>query len=165
MKQKVFIGYLLFILLANPVSAQVDAGKSIREGNVGGYMITKVEKGDTSYNAGYSMYAAAWPLVKQYPGRAFQSGLFGTWMFPENNSPLTKKDFYTDIEGGLGWWNDTEYATETPKFIMGGVQLNFSGWANGPGAGQGRDWSNDRGQVWSGSAEPMGFVASRWTEP
>ena len=74
----------------------------------------------------------AWPLVKQYPGRAFQSGLFGTWMFPENNSPLTKKDFYTDVEGGLGWWNDTEYATETPKFIMGGVQLNFSGWANGP---------------------------------
>jgi hypothetical protein len=154
MKQKVFIGYLLFILLANPVSAQVDAGKSIREGNVGGYMITKVEKGDTSYNAGYSMYAAAWPLVKQYPGRAFQSGLFGTWMFPENNSPLTKKDFYTDVEGGLGWWNDTEYATETPKFIMGGVQLNFSGWANGPGAGQGRDWSNDKGKYGAAQLSP-----------
>ena len=154
MKQKVFIGYLLFILLANPVSAQVDAGKSIREGNVGGYMITKVEKGDTSYNAGYSMYAAAWPLVKQYPGRAFQSGLFGTWMFPENNSPLTKKDFYTDVEGGLGWWNDTEYATETPKFIMGGVQLNFVGWANGPGAGQGRDWSNDRGKYGAAQLSP-----------
>jgi hypothetical protein len=154
MKQKVFIGYLLLILLANPVSAQVDAGKSVREGNVGGYMITKVEKGDTSYNAGYSMYAAAWPLVKQYPGRAFQSGLFGTWMFPENNSPLTKKDFYTDVEGGLGWWNDTEYATETPKFIMGGVQLNFSGWANGPGAGQGRDWSNDRGKYGAAQLSP-----------
>jgi hypothetical protein len=146
MKQKVFIGYLLFILLANPVSAQVDAGKSIRQGNVGGYMITKVEKGDTTYNAGYSMYAAAWPLVREYPGRSFQSGLFGTWMFPQNNSHLTKKDFYTDVEGGLGWWNDTEYATETPKFIMGGVQLNFVGWANGPGAGQGRDWSNDKGK-------------------
>jgi hypothetical protein len=146
MKQKVFMGYLLFILLANPVSAQVNAGKSIRQGNVGGYMITKVEKVDTTFNAGYSMYAAAWPLVKEYPGRSFQSGLFGTWMFPQNNSPLTKKDFYTDVEGGLGWWNDTEYATETPKFIMGGVQLNFVGWANGPGAGQGRDWSDPKGQ-------------------
>ena len=40
---------------------------------------------------------------------------------------MTKKEFYTDIEGGLGWWSDTEYATETPKFIMGGVQLNFIG--------------------------------------
>ena len=146
MNQKVFFGYLLFILLANPVTAQENAGKSTKQGYVGGYMITKVEKVDTTFNAGYSMYAAAFPLVKEYPGRSFQSGLFGTWMFPQNNSPLTKKDFYTDVEGGLGWWNDTEYATETPKFIMGGVQLNFVGWANGPGAGQGRDWSDPKGQ-------------------
>jgi hypothetical protein len=134
-------------LLATSVSAQDIAlrDKAIRKGNVGGYMITKVEKVDTTYNAGYSMYAAAWPLVKEYPGRSFQSGLFGTWMHPQNNETLTKKDFYTDVEGGLGWWNDTEYATETPKFIMGGVQLNFVGWANGPGAGQGRDWSDPKG--------------------
>ncbi len=144
MKQKGFFGFLIFILLA-PVSAQNTAGKTIRQGNVGGYMILKVDKVDVSYDAGYSMYAAAWPLVKEYPGRSFQSGLFGTWMFPQNDNPLAKKDFYTDIEGGLGWWNDTEYATETPKFIMGGVQLNFIGWANGPGAGQGRDWSDPKG--------------------
>jgi len=144
MKQKGFIGFLIFILLA-PVTAQNHAGNLIRQGNVGGYMILKVDKVDVSFNAGYSMYAAAWPLVKDYPGRSFQSGLFGTWMFPQNDNPLAKKDFYTDIEGGLGWWNDTEYATETPKFIMGGVQLNFIGWANGPGAGQGRDWSNPKG--------------------
>lgn len=144
MKLKGFIGFLIFILLT-PVSAQNNAGKSIRQGNVGGYMILKVEKVDVSYDAGYSMYAAAWPLVKEYPGRSFQSGLFGTWMFPQNDNPLARKEFYTDIEGGLGWWNDTEYATETPKFIMGGVQLNFVGWANGPGAGQGRDWSDPKG--------------------
>lgn len=146
MNQIVFIAYLLFILLVNPVSAQDKAGKSIRQGNVGGYMILKVDKVDTAFNAGYSMYAAAWPLVKEYPGRSFQSGLFGTWMFPQNKGSLARKDFYTDVEGGLGWWNDTEYATETPKFIMGGVQLNFVGWANGPGAGQGRDWSDPKGQ-------------------
>jgi hypothetical protein len=145
---KSLFAWILCILSVPFVTAQEKAStdKSIREDNVGGYMITKVEKVDTSYNAGYSMYAAAWPLVKQYPGRAFQSGLFGTWMFPQNNSSLAKKDFYTDVEGGLGWWNDTEYATETPKFIMGGVQLNFVGWANGPGAGQGREWSNDKGK-------------------
>jgi hypothetical protein len=109
-------------------------------------MITKLEKVDESYNAGYSMYAAAWPLVREYPGRDFQSGLFGTWMHPMHDGPLPVEKLYTDIEGGLGWWRDTSYATETPKFIMGGVQLNFVGWANGPGAGQGRDWSRPKGK-------------------
>ncbi len=55
------------------------------------------------------------------------------------DKPLEKA--YSDIEGGLGWWRDTEYATETPKFIMGGVAPEFVEWANGPGAGKGRDWS------------------------
>ena len=53
---------------------------------------------------------------------------------------------YSDIEGGLGWWRDTRFATETPKFIMGGVALNFSAWANGPGAGKGRDWDQPKGK-------------------
>lgn len=41
---------------------------------------------------------------------------------------------YITIEGGLGWWNDTRFATEPPKFIMGGVSNNFLEWANGLGA-------------------------------
>ena len=53
---------------------------------------------------------------------------------------------YSDIEGGLGWWRDTEYATETPKFVMGGVAPNFREWANGPGAGQGRNWDKPKGK-------------------
>jgi hypothetical protein len=150
MKKKVkeFIVYLLLVLFAGPAYAQQKASKvlPIRDVNIGGYMIANVERVNTTYNAGYSMYAAAYPLVKEYPGREFQSGLFGTWMFPQNNTPLPVDDFYTDIEGGLGWWRDTEYATATPKFIMGGVQLNFVGWANGPGAGQGRDWSTNKGK-------------------
>ena len=109
-----------------------------------GYLIVPHERVDESYNAGFSMYVAAWPLLKTYPGSQFQSGLFGTWMFPqfEGEKP---KDHYTDIEGGLGWWRDTRFATETPKFIMGGVALNFSEWANGPGAGKGRNWNNPTG--------------------
>lgn len=109
-----------------------------------GYLIVPHEKVPASYNAGFSMYVAAWPLLKSYPGQDFQSGLFGTWMFPqfEGQGP---KDHYTDIEGGLGWWRDTRFATETPKFIMGGVALNFSEWANGPGAGKGRNWKNPTG--------------------
>jgi len=114
--------------------------------NVGGYMIVHKEKVDNSYNAGYSLYSAAWPLEEDYHGRSFQTGLFGTWLFPDSKGPIPGEKFYTDIEGGLGWHRDTEFATPTPKFIMGGVQLNFSAWANGPGAGKGRDWSKPKGK-------------------
>jgi hypothetical protein len=58
----------------------------------------------------------------------------------------TPKDLYSDIEGGLGWWRDTRFATTTPKFIMGGVAPNFAEWANGPGAGKGRDWDKPQGK-------------------
>ncbi|MFO0939062.1 MAG: sialate O-acetylesterase [Gemmataceae bacterium] len=110
-----------------------------------GYLLVPHEKVDASFNAGFSMYVAAWPLLKNYPGSDFQSGLFGTWMFGQFKGPAPKKH-YSDIEGGLGWWRDTRFATETPKFIMGGVALEFSEWANGPGAGQGRDWKRPAGK-------------------
>ncbi len=114
-------------------------------GEMAGYLLVPNEKVPDSYDAGFSMYIAAWPLLKQYPGQRFQSGLPGTWMFAKPiDKPLEKG--YSDIEGGLGWWRDTEYATETPKFIMGGVAPNFVEWANGPGAGKGRDWSKPNGK-------------------
>ncbi len=109
-----------------------------------GYLLVPHGKVAEKYNAGFSMYVAAWPLLKNYPGQEFQSGLFGTWMFAQFDGPAPK-DHYSDIEGGLGWWRDTRFATETPKFIMGGVALNFSEWANGPGAGKGRDWKKPAG--------------------
>jgi hypothetical protein len=66
-------------------------------------------------------------------------------MFARKDPPPPIK-LYSDIEGGLGWWRDTAYATETPKFVMGGVAPNFSEWANGPGAGKGRDWDKPKGK-------------------
>jgi hypothetical protein len=109
-----------------------------------GYLLVPHRKVARTLNAGFSLYVAAWPLLKTYPGQAFQSGLFGTWMFAQFDGPAPK-DHYSDIEGGLGWWRDTRFATETPKFIMGGVALNFCEWANGPGAGKGRDWKKPAG--------------------
>lgn len=110
-----------------------------------GYLLVPNEKVPRTYNAGFSLYVAAWPLLQEYPGHRFQTGLFGTWMFAqyEGRAPT---NMYSDIEGGLGWWRDTRFATETPKFIMGGVAPNFSEWANGPGAGKGRDWDHPKGQ-------------------
>ncbi len=110
-----------------------------------GYLLVPHERAPASYNAGFSMYVAAWPLLKAYPGQRFQTGLFGTWMFAQYDGPRPP-DLYSDIEGGLGWWRDTRFATETPKFIMGGVAPNFRAWANGPGAGKGRDWDRPQGK-------------------
>ena len=96
-----------------------------QKAEMAGYLLVPHGKVDAKYNAGFSMYVAAWPLLKNYPGQEFQSGLFGTWMFAQYDGPKPEK-LYSDIEGGLGWWRDTRFATETPKFIMGGVALNFS---------------------------------------
>lgn len=115
-----------------------------QKGEMAGYLLVPHERVDKQFNGGFSMYVAAWPLLKNYPGQEFQSGLFGTWMFAQHDGPKPEKA-YSDIEGGLGWWRDTRFATETPKFIMGGVALNFVEWANGPGAGKGRDWKNPKG--------------------
>lgn len=121
------------------------AGDQIQQGEMAGYLLVPNERVPESYDAGFSMYVAAWPLLDQYPGQRFQTGLFGTWMFARKD-PAPPIKLYSDIEGGLGWWRDTEYATETPKFIMGGVAPNFSEWANGPGAGKGRDWDKPNGK-------------------
>ena len=115
-----------------------------REAEMAGYLLVPHGKVERHYDAGFSMYVAAWPLLEHYPGQDFQSGLFGTWMFPQYEGPKPE-NAYCDIEGGLGWWRDTRFATETPKFIMGGVALNFVEWANGPGAGKGRDWQKPAG--------------------
>lgn len=134
---------LAFLLIGNPATLWAD-DPSPQKAEMAGYLLVPHSRVDATYNAGFSMYVAAWPLLKNYPGQDFQSGLFGTWMFAQFDGPKPK-DLYSDIEGGLGWWRDTRFATETRKFIMGGVALNFSEWANGPGAGKGRDWKKPTG--------------------
>jgi hypothetical protein len=132
-----------------PLALLIGASNQIQKGEMAGYLLVPNEKVPETYNAGFSIYAAAWPLLQAYPGNRFQTGLFGTWMFAQYDGPAPEK-MYSDIEGGLGWWRDTRFATETPKFIMGGVTPNFVEWANGPGAGQGRNWDEPKGVgVWS----------------
>jgi hypothetical protein len=125
-----------------------------KRAEMSGYMLAPVERVPETFNAGFSLYSAAWPLLDRYPGSNFQSGLFGTWMFAQwkrgadgKEDPLDRPGkMYSDIEGGLGWWRDTRFATTTPKFIMGGVAPDFAAWANGPGAGKGRDWNAPLGK-------------------
>ena len=133
---------LFTIILSLSLTLSVSA--EVQKGEMAGYMLVPTEKVPDTYNAGFSLYAAAWPLLQRYPGHRFQTGLFGTWMHAqfEGKPPA---DLYSDIEGGLGWWRDTRFPTETPKFIMGGVAVNFKEIANGPAHGAG-DWEKPRGQ-------------------
>ena len=134
----------LVMLVWCPTATVKAADETPKPAEMAGYLLVPHGRVDAKYNAGFSMYVAAWPLLKSYPGQDFQSGLFGTWMFSQYDGKKPEK-IYSDIEGGLGWWRDTRFATETPKFIMGGVALNFVEWANGPGAGKGRDWKSPKG--------------------
>lgn len=148
-KRQILKGLSLCVLIfaANLGHAQgTDASSKADKVSMNGYLMVGINKVPESYNGGFSTYVAAWPLLKEYPGNSFQTGLFGTWMHPSYDMPTPDRKLYNDIEGGLGWWRDTRFATETPKFIMGGVALNFSAWANGPGAGKGRDWDKPKGK-------------------
>jgi len=130
-------------LLAAGLAVSSLAAAEPQKAEMSGYMLVPVEKVPAKYNAGFSVYAAAWPLLVQYPGHRFQTGLFGTWMFAQFEGERPK-GLYSDIEGGLGWWRDTRFPTETPKFIMGGVGANFKDIANGPAHGRG-NWDKPQG--------------------
>jgi hypothetical protein len=132
---------LVFVWSPSPLFG---ATNQVQTAEMAGYLLVPHDKVPETYNAGFSLYSAAWPLLKEYPGHRFQTGLFGTWMFAQYGGP-SPTNMYSDFEGGLGWWTDTRFATETLKFIMGGVAPNFSEWANGPGAGQGRNWDDPKG--------------------
>jgi hypothetical protein len=134
--------FKLIIALTIAPLARLHAAEPV-QAEMAGYLLVSTDKVPDAYNAGFSLYSAAWPLLEKYPGHRFQTGLFGTWMHAqyEGKPPA---NLYSDIEGGLGWWRDTRFATVTPKFIMGGVAVNFKEIANGPAHGAG-NWKDPRG--------------------
>lgn len=135
---------LLIITLLAALAMKVPAhAAGVQKAEMAGYLLVATDKVSEEFNAGFSLYSAAWPLVEHYPGHRFQTGLFGTWMHAQFDGK-PPKDLYSDIEGGLGWWRDTRFPSETPKFIMGGVAVNFKEIANGPAHGAG-NWEKPRG--------------------
>lgn len=142
--------WLVFLFSLTPchLGAQV-----VNAQRTGFTWITTENITNQAFGSGYTVYSAAWPIFKNYPGpQNFQMGLGSCWMTTQRtgNEP---DQFYTTIEGGLGWWHDTRFGKAVPKFIMGGVSHNFFAWANGPGAGRTdllpngqRDWSSPGGK-------------------
>ena len=148
MKNSFITSLLLLLIVSYTASAQTtDAERT------GFSWINTENITDSNFGAGYTLYSAAWPIFKEYPGAdKFQMGLAGCWLTTQRTG-TEPANFYTTIEGGLGWWHDTRFGTKIPKFIMGGVSYNFHSWANGPGAGQTgllgngeRDWSSPGGK-------------------
>lgn len=117
---------------------------------------------DDSFDAGFSMYVAAWPFQQTHPGPVYQTGLPSTWMSALESDEL---GLYSTIEGGLGWWTATRFPTEAPKFSMGGVSAGFFEFANGPAAGGGtegdfdwQEWRWDQPQGKYGVAQLSPYV-------
>ena len=85
---------VLFSAILLPAAGQPQPGE------MAGYLLVGQERVPETYDAGFSMYVAAWPLLREYPGRRFQTGLFGTWMFPRRDGAPPGK-LYSDIELSL----------------------------------------------------------------
>ncbi len=95
--------------------SRIISAVEIQQGETGGYAFGPAESVPEEFNAGFSLYAAAWPIVATYPGHSFQTGLCGTWMHPHDE--LGKKPKWSvvstkDVPPELGL---TDYRFETPK--------------------------------------------------
>jgi hypothetical protein len=71
---------IIFSGIADNANAQiVDASQS------GFTWISTENVADTTFGSGYTMYCAAWPIFKQYPGpEDFQTGLSSSWLTTQN---------------------------------------------------------------------------------
>ena len=145
------LSYIFLIglsLTSSSTYAQIQQGE-----RTGFTWINTEQVSQANFGDGYTFYSAAWPIFKNYPGQDHvQLGLGSCWLTTERTGQEPDQ-FYTTIEGGLGWWHDTRFGKSVPKFIMGGVSYNFYAWANGPGAGRSdilpngqRDWSSPGGK-------------------
>jgi hypothetical protein len=77
MKSSLVIHAVLGLGLATP-----SLPGQVQRGEMYGYLLFDGERLPREFNAGFSMYVAAWPLLDHYPGHDFQTGLPSTWMFP-----------------------------------------------------------------------------------
>lgn len=105
-------------------------------GGLKGYISANIDSPPSDYGFGVSYYVSTWALLKK-PIANFQIGLPSTWITPNNstfNQPLcpsgtTARDnwsergpYYQDvfqtIEGGFGFWVNTQFTSAIPKYRM-----------------------------------------------
>jgi hypothetical protein len=87
LKKRTFVLFTssLVMLFLMPPALLAGASAQIENGEMAGYLGVPHERVPETYGGGFSMYVAAWPLLEEYPGNRFQTGLFGTWMHAKND--------------------------------------------------------------------------------
>jgi hypothetical protein len=56
----------LALMFVTPVTLAAGASNQIQKGEMAGYLLVPNEKVPETYDAGFSMYVAAWPLLDQH---------------------------------------------------------------------------------------------------
>jgi hypothetical protein len=127
-----------------------------KSGGLKGYISMSLGPVPNGYGAGVSFYVATWPLLEK-PLAGFQIGLPSTWITPDNRDftqPLCPpgtvardnwpergpyyRDVFQTIEGGLGFWVSTQFASGTPKYRINGTPNGYNHEISSPGWGFGR---------------------------
>ncbi len=145
---------------AHPSSGGPDQAQGVKlvesmEGGLHGYISMKVPPPPEGYGFGISFYSTAWPLVAS-PLESFQIGLPGTWVTPDNRGfeqPLcppgtiardqwpergpSYRDVFQTIEGGMGFWANTQFGSAIPKYRMNGTANCYNDEISSPGWGFG----------------------------
>ena len=125
-------------------------------GGLMGYISMKIHLPPDGFGYGISFYSGVWPLLEK-PLSYFQIGLPSTWIVPDNrdfNEPLcpigtiardnwpergpSYRDVFQTIEGGLGFWESTQFGSTTPKFRMNGTPNCYNKEISSPGWGFGQ---------------------------
>ncbi len=126
-----------------------------KSGGLKGYISMSLGQVPTGYGYGVSFYVAAWPLLEK-PLAGFQIGLPSTWITPDNRDfekalcpPGTfardhwpergpsYRDVFQTIEGGLGFWVSTQFASATSKYRINGTPNGYNHEISSPGWGFG----------------------------
>ena len=90
---------------------------AVQQGEMAGYLLVPNGRVPAIFTAGFSMYVAGWPLLHEYPGNRFQTGLFGTWMgwtstsvqmdgtLPASKGDIVRTPNLEPIAPGMGFVN------------------------------------------------------------
>ena len=58
-----FTSYLALVFVL-PLAPLIGASSQVRKGEMAGYLLVPHDKVPETYNAGFSLYVAAWPLLQ-----------------------------------------------------------------------------------------------------
>ncbi len=150
---------LILVLTGVPVRFLAAQQPAPQPAEMAGYLLVPNDRVDKSFDAGFSMYVAAWPLLKNYPGQQFQSGLFGTWMFAQYDTKPTEK-VYSDIEGGLGCVARHPVCYRNTQVHHGWCRAQFCRMGKRSRCWQRSKLEQARGPLRHRTIEPMGSMAT-----